>query len=710
MHPVALAEMVDRVFDDRYRVEELIGSGMISAVYVAHDTVEDRLVAIKVFAAEIAADEPYVKRLFEAVEQAALLNHPNVVDIYDWGNDGGPYLVSELCEGGSLAALLASGHRLAPSQALVMTLECARALNYGHEQGAVHGYLSPSAVLFTDDQRVRIADYGLTEVLADAPVAQADRALDNVRYSSPEQARGRHVGESTDLYSLALLVNEAVSGQPPVVSDTVVGTLMARAESAADPHGSLEGLAQPIERCGRVDPAERPEAEELAIALLAAAETMARPNAFPLVGIEALPSARQSGLLVAGGVEGAARSTSPDHDARGDDDFDDAVLGRLDDSDTLADDTDAGSDQRAPELALVAEAASIGGLENLEQAEPVFAAVPGSQVTSEELDIPASAPSKRAAAPAYEEARDDADDRLPWWPLFLLGTLLAAAVAGALYVFALSSPDASTQVPDLVGVAGDEIEARLSELEWDVERLETRIDGTTAGSIVAQSPPAGTELDESERVTITVSLGNEMVEIPGDIVGYTVEQAAARLAEVGLSVGQLAEENSELLGAGLVIGLDEPTTQKPMGEPVALRVSLGAEDRIVPESVIGLAIGDATTLLVGLRLQAVEEPAYSPDAEVGTVLAAIPPPNSLVAADSAVRLVVSAGPEPVEIPDIVGLPLDEAVDAIEAIGLIFIDTVGTPGEDVIGSLPQPGEIVDVGTEIVIVLDDPPEDE
>ena len=183
MKPTALTEMVDRVFDDRYRIEELVGVGTISAVFLAFDMVEDRRVALKVFDAALASDERFVERLLEAAEQASVLGHPNIVEILDWGFDKGPYIVSELCEGGSLAALLEEGHRLAASQALVMALECARALNYGHEQGAIHRNLTPHNVLFTADHHVRVSDYGLATVLDEAPAAQASRALENVRYA-----------------------------------------------------------------------------------------------------------------------------------------------------------------------------------------------------------------------------------------------------------------------------------------------------------------------------------------------------------------------------------------------------------------------------------------------------------------------------------------------------------------------------------------------
>ena len=288
--------------------------------------------------------------------------------------------------------------------------------------------------------------------------------------------------------------------------------------------------------------------------------------------------------------------------------------------------------------------------------------------------------------------------------------LIAGATAAWVYFVALDETSDSAAVPDLIGVQFDEIAGRLEGRSWEIIRLEDRVDGTVVGSVILQDPGPGEPIESDDRLTVTVSLGNEMVEIPSDIVGLTVDQAASRLGTVGLVVGRVTEEENEALAAGLVIGLDEPTTQMPTGQGVDLRVSAGPEDRIVPPDVVGLNIGDATSLLVGLRLQAFEEPTFDPDVEVGTVLASFPPGGEVVPADSAVTLFVSAGPEPVDMPDIVGLQLDEAVDAIEALGLIFIDTTGTPGEEVIGSLPPIGAEVDVGTEVTIILNDPVEED
>ncbi|MGZ0176866.1 MAG: protein kinase [Acidimicrobiales bacterium] len=744
MNPTALTEMVDRVFDDRYRIEELVGVGVISAVFSAFDHLEDRWVALKVFDAALADDDRFVERLLEAAEQASVLNHPNIVEIYDWGVHGGPYIVSELCEGGSLAALLEEGHRLAASQALVMTLECARAMNYGHEQGAIHRNLTPRNVLFTSDQQVRVSDYGLAKVLADSPVSQASRALENVRYASPEQARGRPVGESSDLYSLALVVSEAVSGIAPHVAETVVGTLMERAEAAANLDAALGDLLPPLERCGRVDPTQRPEADELTIALLAAAESMPRPQSMPLVGIGNGTSLAEASLLVAGGVipispVAAADESSDADDEVGEgagpanrvegaiqrglvdghtpasehrvvsqdtpDEFDVAAL------DDVVDVTDFAGDEPGPDEPGPDEpganpvALPLGALENLEQADPVFAEIPGADIETE-LDVPEPASTGRSTRVAYEELEDDAEDRLPWWPLVALGILIAGVVAAGTYFLVLNDSAELAFAPDVIGMQYDDLGDRLGERDWDITRLEARVDGTVVGSVLSQEPSPGDEVDPALGLTVTVSLGNQMIEIPSDIIGLTVEQAESRLGTVGLVLGRLSQESSEGLAAGLVIGLDEPTAQKPTGEGVDLRISAGPDDRIVPGQVVGLTIGDATSLLVGLRLQAVEEPTFDPEAVVGTVLASIPPAGQVVPADSAVTLIVSAGPEPVEMPDIIGLQLDEAIDVIKALGLIFIDTTGTPGEEVIGSVPPIGAVVDVGAEVTIILNDP----
>jgi len=667
-------DMVDRIFGDRYRVLGFVGAGAVAEVFVAEDLEGSGRVALKVFDQSVGEDPELAERVIEAIGRTAAVDHPNVARVLQHGVDGVRiWVASELCTGGSLRTMLSFGHRLTPSQALVMSLELARGLAHAHAEGLVHCNVRPENVLFSADQRLRISDFGVAEALVDVPPARPSEAVEQVRYRSPEQAGGRPVGTASDLYSLALVANEAVSGAAPMAADTVVATLAARSESVIELTADLAGLRGPLERCGRLDPEDRPEADELTIALLAAAETMSRPGALPLVGIPGLDEP----------------DSPPESELEPEEPIEVTVPG-LD----------------APvELAVVPDLAERVALEDLDTAEPTFA---DTEADEPMLDIPAAA-APTGTRSVFRSELDDGDDQLPVWPLLVLGVLVAGAITLVMMLSNLSG-GGSLPTPNVVGLDEAEVIAITDEQGWVLERLETRLDGSEAGTVVAQRPEAGSDLAEGETLTVTISLGSEMVEIPSDLGGLSLEQAQNRLEATGLVVGTVTEENSESLDAGLVIGIDEPTRQKPAGEAVALRVSVGPEDRVVPDTLIGVTVAEATAQLVGLRLQGVEEPVFDSVAEPGTVLGSVPPPGQVVAADSQVTLLVSAGPEPVRMPQLAELSLAQAVDELEARGLIFADTQGTPGEPVIGTIPAAGEIVEVGTEVTIVLDDPPEEQ
>ncbi len=682
MNPLEPTDLVDRIFGERFRVVGRIGTGPHAEVCVAVDLDVGEHVALKVFDQALGEDPDLAERVIEAVDRAAEVRHATIVEIIDRGVDGvRVWIATELCAGGSLRSMLDLGERLTPSQTLVMSLECARVLDHIHTEGQVHQGLKPENILFSTDQRLRITDLGLAEVLADAPLADANRSVDRVRYLAPEQSEDTVLTGEADLYSLALLANEAVSGEAPASADTAVGTLALRRTSPAVLSADLGALRSPLERCGRIHANERPEADELTIALLAAAETMSRPGPLPLIGIPGLdrldpPKAAHPELIEPVPVE---------------------VPG-------LDEPVEPGNLVAVPDVPDEAERV---GLEDLDRAEPTFAE-PAEDLDPVEFDAPASTAQAAGSRPVFRQDAEDLDDHLPSWPLLALGALVALAIA-AWFFLGSAGGSGSASVPNLIGADEAELAALAEENEWDIDRLETRLNGSTPGSIVTQDPAAGADLDAGETITITVSLGSEMVEIPNDLSGLTMEQARDRLSVASLVLGAVTEENSETVDTGLVIDIDEPTRQKPAGESVALRISAGPEARIVPD-VIGTSIGDATATLAALRLQASEQLVFDPFAEAGTVLDSAPGAGELVSADSQVILQVSAGPEPVVVPDVTDLSLADAVDIIESFGLIFADTQGTPGEPVIGTIPEIGTTLDVGSEVTIVLGEPSEDD
>src|SRR3954469_8367027 len=280
-----MTDQIGRVLSGRYRLIAPIGSGASALVYLADDTRLRRRVAVKLLHQALADDEAFLRRFRSEAQSAAALNHPNILAVYDWGDDERePYLVTEYLGGGSLRAMLDAGSRLSQSQALMIGLEAARALEFAHTRGFIHRDIKPANLLFGEDSRLRIADFGLARAIAEAAWTEpAGVVLGTARYASPEQAKGQSVDGKTDVYSLALALVEAVTGHVPFAADTTVATLMNRLDKLMPVSAELGPLASVLERSGRPWPEERFDAAELGRALILAAERLPRPAPLPLV-------------------------------------------------------------------------------------------------------------------------------------------------------------------------------------------------------------------------------------------------------------------------------------------------------------------------------------------------------------------------------------------------------------------------------------------
>src|SRR4051812_23599879 len=279
-------DQVGRVLSGRYRLIAPIGAGASALVFLADDTRLRRRVAVKLLHQALADDDAFLRRFRTEAQSAAALNHPHVLSVYDWGEDGHePYLVTEYLGGGSLRSMLDAGKTLTTSQVLLIGLEAARGLDYAHKRGFVHRDIKPANLLFGEEGRLRIGDFGLARALAEAAWTEpAGAMVGTARYACPERARGEKVDGKGDVYSLGLVLIEAVTGQVPFASDTTIATLMARVDKSVEVPAALGPLRRILERAGRPDPADRPDAGELAIGLLAAAEDLAKPEPLPLAG------------------------------------------------------------------------------------------------------------------------------------------------------------------------------------------------------------------------------------------------------------------------------------------------------------------------------------------------------------------------------------------------------------------------------------------
>jgi serine/threonine-protein kinase len=206
----------------RYRLERPLGHGGMASVYLARDSELDRLVALKLLEESLGGDESLHKRFIREARLAARLSHPNVVSVFDAGEDGGrPYIVMEYVDGENLAELLTRRGRIPPDEARGLALQAAQGLAHAHAARLVHRDVKPQNLILRGDGTLKIADFGIARAAEATALTQAGTVLGTAAYLSPEQSLGEEVTPATDVYSLGAVLYELLTGRPPFQVETL---------------------------------------------------------------------------------------------------------------------------------------------------------------------------------------------------------------------------------------------------------------------------------------------------------------------------------------------------------------------------------------------------------------------------------------------------------------------------------------------------------
>ncbi|MDQ1517818.1 MAG: eukaryotic-like serine/threonine-protein kinase [Actinomycetota bacterium] len=656
MRTSGVADLAGRVLAGRYRLVAPIGTGASGRVYAAWDVRLQRKVAVKVLHAALAEDAGFLRRFGAEAQIAASLHHPNVVAVYDWGEDAvstgtpqppAPFMVLELLEGGSLRSLLDRGARLSPAQAAAVGRQVAAGLDYAHARGLVHRDVKPANLLFDEHGTARVADFGLARALAEASWTEpAGAVLGTARYAAPEQVRGV-VDARSDVYSLALVLVEAVTGTVPNAFDTSLATLLARVERHLEVPPELGALAPVLERAGRADPDGRfADARAFAAALSDAAAALPPPDPIPLPGPGAVDfdphptEIRPAAPTTLGALPTAVRTVPPTATPPG-------PLGPLPSvlQSPLPDAPPTGPDQ--PLMAI-----------------PV-STTPAAPAT------PAGPPPGQAPRPRRARRRPE---RLV--PIVVLVVLLVAAGTAAFAASSATGPRA--RVPNLVGTG--EKAARDAARQAGVGvRTRTVASDDPAGTVVAQDPAPGTLLAVHHTVTLQLAAGPPPVGLPG-VANQTEAAARAALTAAGFVVTS-EHRTDENVGTGLVVAQQPADRQAPPGSEVHLVVSDGPRPVEVP-NVVGKSYDDASKALAAKRFKVSRTDEYSDTVPAGQVIRHSPVAGAEAPRDSAVTVVVSKGRDVVTVDDYTGETVEDAVAALEQAGL-QVDVVGyRPGRRV----------------------------
>jgi eukaryotic-like serine/threonine-protein kinase len=277
---------VGQLIADRYELKHVVGTGGMSSVYCAHDTLLERDVALKILHEHYSEDDDYVERFRREARAAAQLSHPGIVTVIDRGEEEGrQFIVFEFVDGETLKDLVERGGPMPVRRALELGLEIGRALAFAHQQGLVHRDVKPQNVLLNGDGRAQVTDFGIARTLDAVGHTETGTVLGTSHYIAPEQARGERVDAQTDVYSFGVVLYELLAGEVPYAGDNFLTVAMRHVN---EPVPSLLErrtdcplrLAALVERCMAKEPAGRPASMDEVVAELQAclAELDGRPD------------------------------------------------------------------------------------------------------------------------------------------------------------------------------------------------------------------------------------------------------------------------------------------------------------------------------------------------------------------------------------------------------------------------------------------------
>jgi len=686
-HTADLDALVGRTLGRRrYEVVARIAQGGMAIVYRGHDRQLDRVVAIKVPRPEFARDRGFSDQFRREARTAARLSHPNVVAVYDSGEERGlPWIVMEHVSGRTLREVLDSQRRLSPESTAELLGPVADALDHAHHAGVVHLDVKPENLLLTSET-VKVADFGLVRAAAQRGHGQALAAT--VHYCAPEVLRGGTVDGRADVYALAVVAWEGVCGRAPFEGDARQVVQQHLGGRVPRPSQVVDGIPEPFDdavaRATDPDPTGRfLRASDFAAAIGAPRrrrmdETLRATTPVPPAGPDTATAwAPAAGAAAAAHSPSGAPTTSWPPAAR------ETTHGW------------AGQAQGAETRSLDALPAVTAGAA---QAPPAAQAPAATQLPTATRVPPAPQPPLRPRPTTGRVPKSRAARPRGGRGRLLAALLVAGLLAGGLLTRAGGLLGGSVRVPEVVGLEVAEATRDLRDRGLRVRTGEpVASDHVHEGLVATQSIAGGERARRSDTVVIQPSLG---IVLP-DLAGRPADAATGRLDELDIRFEEEPATSVDVpTGAVIQTRPDQGTVLKA-DDVVAVVVSAGKPKVEVPD-VAGRRAEAAEAALADAHLEVRPERVFDDDVPEGRAVGTDPGSGSEVPWGSAVVLRVSKGPDLVEVPQVVGLSKKEAEQRLREAGL-EAHYVFPVGSRVVEQSPGPGEKAKRGSGVRLLL-------
>ena len=602
------------VVDGRYTVLERIGSGGMADVWLADDSHLQRRVALKVLHARFAQDKEFVERFRREAEAAAGLQHPNIVAVFDRGEfEGMYYIAMQYLEGRTLKQVIDAG--VTPEQAAGLIRQVLEGARFAHRHGVVHRDLKPQNVIVDAEGTATVTDFGIAQAGV-SEITQAGSVLGTPHYLSPEQAQGFEVTAVSDLYSVGVMLYEALTRRVPFEADSAVAIAMKQVSQAPQRPSSINpqvsaALDAVVMRALEKEPGQRFQSADAFIAAIDAALKDPGGGAENTAAFAPLPP------IVAVPEEPVAEGVDPDEGKRrriwilvavavliG------LLIGFALTRDTTTEVPNVTGNQLNVAIALLQQDGfSVGDVKRVEREAPA------NEVLEQDP----------AAAPPADQAAEDC-------------AFLTFFCSKPKVTLTVSSGPGSAKVPSTAGLTSTAAEEKIEEAGFKAKLESVHSKDVEEGLVLKSEPSGGETATKGSTVVLKVSSGPKLAKVPV-VVGSQRSLAVQQIRGRGF-VPSVEEVESKQPEGQVIRQAPSAGSQLPPGSTVSITVSKGEEKAMAP-NVIGKERAEAVEAVreAGLK-PVVQEQETEVPSQVGRVTDQFPPPNSELKPGSTVTLVV----------------------------------------------------------------------